>query len=115
MAVKVPLKISDASIRSLEELREHFELGAVLGYYSSGRLVEWLRARLYVEEAEQVMALDAGEDDFSRKLCKILGVHYQENAGNDLSYYIKRNERLARLKKVTIDDAILAAVDMVAF
>jgi len=43
MAVKFPLKMPDGTaVRTIEELREHFDLRTVLDYYSSGWLKEWL-------------------------------------------------------------------------
>ena len=46
MAVKFPLIMSDGTpVRTIEELREHFDLEAVLGYYSNGRLIKWLEDR----------------------------------------------------------------------
>ena len=37
--IKFALKMADgAEVRTLDQLREHFDLASVLGYYSSGRL-----------------------------------------------------------------------------
>lgn len=54
---------------------------------------------------------------FTEKLCDILGVNYSKNeAGQiDLGEISKRNEHLKCLKRYTADDAILAALDRVAF
>ena len=80
MAVKFPLKMADeARVKTLEELREHFDLAAVLGYYDDGRLIRWLRNGFYDKEAEQVETLDKSTGDFVSNLCEILGVAYQEN------------------------------------
>lgn len=118
MAVKFPLKMSDGtSVRTLEELREHFDLEAVLGYYSNGRLVRWLEDRYYNEEAKAVSELDSASENFKRKLCEILGAVYSEkvDGGRDLGDIIKDNEHRERLKKYTTDDSILAAAASVAF
>ena len=118
MAVKFPLKMTDGTmVRTLEELREHFDLTAVLAYYDSGRLTKWLENFYYDEEAKNVLALDPGMDGFAKKLCAILGVEYSESDARqvDLDDISRRNERLERLKQYTADDTILAAVDRVAF
>lgn len=118
MAVNFPLKMADgAMVRTLEELREHFDLTAVLAYYDNGRLAKWLENFLYDKEAKEVTALDANSDDFAKKLCDILGVDYSESDAKqvDLSSISKRNEHLERLKQYTADDTILTAVDRVAF
>jgi len=116
--VKFPLKMANGSqVRTLEDLREHFDLISVLGYYDNGRLYDWLTVYYYNEEAEKINALDSSADDFKKSLCDILGVTYAENesVGVDLSDISERNERLAKLRTITADDAILAAVDSVVF
>ena len=118
MAVKFPLKMADeARVKTLEELREHFDLAAVLGYYDDGRLIRWLRNGFYDKEAEQVKTLDKSTGDFVSNLCEILGVAYQENLYGrvDLDDIIKRNNRIERLRRFTADAEILNAVDRVAF
>ena len=118
MAVKFPLKMAgEARVKTLEELREHFDLAAVLGYYDDGRLIRWLRNGFYDKEAEQVETLDKSTGDFVSNLCEILGVAYQENLYGrvDLDDIIKRNDRIEKLRRFTADAEILSAVDRVAF
>jgi len=116
--IKFPLKMAnEASVRTLEELRENFNLASVLSYYDNGQLVEWLSDRYYDSEAEQIGILDVSSSSFNEKLCEILGVEYsgEISAGVDLSDIATRNERREQLKKFTSDDAILEAVGSVAF
>ena len=41
--VRFPLKMANAAqVRTLDQLRENFDLASVLGYYDNGRLMEWL-------------------------------------------------------------------------
>lgn len=118
MAVKFPLIMTDGTpVRTIEELREHFDLKAVLGYYSNGRLAEWLENRYYDEEAEKVKALDSSLNDFRKNLCSILGVDYlgKEDDGLDLAEITKKRERRELLKKYTADDGVLMSADRVAF
>jgi len=120
MAVKVkfPLKMANGSqVRTLEDLRENFDLASVLGYYDTGRLYDWLMVYYYEEEAKKISDLDSSADDFKESLCDILGATYaeDESVGVDLSDISERNERLAKLKTFTADDTILAAVDNVVF
>lgn len=118
MKIKFPLKMpNDAQVRTIEKLREHFDLAQVLGYYEDGKLAEWLSDRDYKEEAEKVKALDSSSSDFKKSLCHILGVPYSENIDYNLDYaeIVAKNERRERLKQFTAEDDILAAVDMVAF
>ena len=116
--VKFPLKMADdAQVRTLEELREHFDLTSVLGYYDDGRLIEWLTDRYYDDEAEKINALDSSAGDFKKQLCNILGAPYSEDEADvvNLADIAAKNERRERLKKFTADDKILAAADRVAF
>ena len=81
--VKFPLKMADgASVRDPDELKMHFDLLSVLEYYANGKLAEWLDNCLYTHEAQAVRALDSSAEDFSQKLCDILGVAYTEQDGS---------------------------------
>ena len=115
--IKFALKMKDgAEVRTLDQLREHFDLASVLGYYSSGRLYDWLESRGY-DEAEKLKALNPSSASFQKDLCEVLRVAYSEPENSDLSLseIAARNGRLERLKLFTVDDTILAAVDRVAF
>lgn len=114
--VRFPLKIGDNQVRTLEELREHFDLAAVMSYYVNGRLAQWLEDRYYESEAEEINALDSSAQDFKNRLCDILGVDYAKHSGEvNLAQVSAENERRERLKTFTADDKILAAADRVAF
>ena len=115
--IKFALKMKEgAEVRTLDQLREHFDLASVLGYYSSGRLYDWLESRGY-DEAEKLKALNPSSASFQKDLCEVLRVAYSEPENPDLSLseIAARNGRLERLKLFTVDDTILAAVDRVAF
>lgn len=115
MAIKIPLKMSDGTtVRTIEELREHFNLVDVLGYYEDGRLAKWLLDGYYDEEVEKVKALDSSSKEFRKDLCNILGVDYKKYGKLDKDV-LKKKERLERLKQYTDDDRILTSVDSVAF
>ncbi len=118
MAVKFPLKMSDGtSVRTIEELREHFDLRAVLDHYSNGKLLKWLEERYYDEEAKAVRALDLTSQSLKEDLCAILGTPYLErvDAKIDIEDILKRSERRELLKKYTLDARIMESVDKIAF
>lgn len=118
MAVKIPLKMSDGtSVRTIEELREHFDLRAVLDHYSNGRLLKWLEDRYYDEEARAVKALDLTSERLKEDLCAILGTSYLErvDAKIDIGDILKKSERHELLKKYTLDAKIIDSADKVAF
>ena len=116
--IKSPLLMGDGEkVRTVEELREHFDIASVLGHYDSGKLLEWLENYYYDKEAGEVGALDPASADFKEKLRGILGVDCSvEEAGNiELADVSGKNRRLEKLKKYTGDDEMLRAVDYVAF
>lgn len=116
--IKSPLLMADgAKVRTIEELREHFDIASVLAYYDSGKLHEWLENYYYDVEAEKIGKLDSSSTDIKEKICGILGVAYVgEEAGNiSLADVSDKNKRLGKLKKFTSDDEFLKAVDCVAF
>lgn len=118
MAVKFPLKMSDGTlVKTIEELRAHFDLTDVISYYSNGRLINWLESRLYDEEAKKVKALDFKSGSFKEDLCSILGVGYKESEAEKINVddVLRKNECLKRLRTYTVDDKILASIDHVAF
>jgi len=92
MAVKFPLKMSGVEVRTLEDLRKHFDITAVVDYYKSGKLLKWLEDRYYDEEAEKIEGLDANSTDFNQRLCEVFGVEY--DASNTTN-----SERLKEKKK----------------
>lgn len=118
MAIRIPIIMADgARVKTLEELREHFDLATVLAYYKDGRLTKWLQSGYYDTEADKIATLDSATDNFIQNLCEILGVSYYETDVDQagLENAAKKNERRERLKKYTTDDAILEAIDSVAF
>ena len=119
MAIKFPLKMADgAMVRTLEELREHFDMASVLAYYEDGRLKRWLENGYYDNEAAQVDAIDALSENSNKELCRILRLDCIQSAAMqqaDLGDAKKKNKRIESLKKITADDRILSAVDRVAF
>ena len=49
------LKLKDgAEVSTLEELRDNFDLEAVVGYFKSGDLLTWLEDRFYDDEADAI-------------------------------------------------------------
>lgn len=101
-------------VRTLEELKNHFDIKSVVGYFKDGRLLNWLRARYYDDEAEKVAALDNNDLQIHKKLCEIFGVT-AEFEDIDVEEIALRTARLNRLKQYTYNKKILDNVDSVAF
>lgn len=116
--IKFALEMKNGmQVRSLEDLRKHFDLDKTIGYFVDGKLLKWLEDRYYDEEAEAISALSKDDSNFNSKICKILGVEYEDEdlPEIDPEEIERRNERIAKLKQYTADTKILDKVDLVAF
>ena len=112
---RFPLEMSDGTkVNSLDDLKEHFDLEAVLGYYKSGTLLTWLQARYLEDEAEAVSALDESAPDFQKNLCAVFEVEFQGKEV-DLEEIERRQERLKRLRQFTDEEIYIDHIDQVAF
>ena len=112
--VKFPLEMADgAEVRTIEELKEHFDVESVVGYFTDGRLLNWLQSRYYDDEADKVERLTKDDPQLHKKLCGIFGVESAEDV--DPEEIARRQERLNRLKQYTDDREIWNLVDQVAF
>lgn len=65
-----------AQVKTLEELREHFDLISVLEYYASGMLLKWLKSLHYEEEADAVAAMNPFMPEFEKTLCSLFQVPF---------------------------------------
>jgi len=91
--IKFALEMADGvKVRSgLEELREHFDMEKIAGYFLLGKLAEWLEDRFYDEEAEKIRSIDKNAPDFDRQICEVLGVDY--SADNDMDVAFLKREK----------------------
>lgn len=114
--IRFPLQMNGTDVRTIEELRENFDLSSVLGYLTNGKLVTWLEDRYYDNEAMAVRALSTDEADLNQKLMSILGVSNDVKTEEiDLEAIQRRNEKLMLLRQITDDKEIIDNVDCVAF
>ena len=116
--IKFALELRDGEqVRSLEELREYFDIEKIIGYYQDGKLQIWLEDRFYVDEADAIRRMTGEEKNLGEMLCKIFHVEYKGKAeGYDEPETIAwRNERVGKLKQYTADKEIINNIDCVAF
>ncbi len=115
--IKFPLRMTDGTdVRTLEELKEHFDLKSVLEYYTSGKLLTWLKDRYCDIEAGKLSALSAENPDFRKQLCEIFGISLEEEQHQEIDMELirRRNEKKEELLKVTSDAELLQNIDSVA-
>ena len=74
--VRLPLLINKQRIKTLEELRENFNLIELIKRYKGGQLRAWLNCWDFSSEQEQLEALspDLPEQELQEALCRIFGV-----------------------------------------
>ena len=119
MARKIKFALEMANgvkVRSnLDELRANFDVEKAVGYFLSGKLIEWLEDRYYDEEASLLKALDRDTPDFEKKLCEILGAEQTQSATLDVGALGRLNEKKAILRQKTDDVNIIANAAKTAF
>ena len=113
--IKFPLKLKDDfQVRTLEELKEHFDLDKIVAYFLDGKLLIWLKARYYEPEIKAVRSLRKNDSELQKKLCQIFGVEYSDYQ-LDINEVEERNRRLGILRQFTSDPTVLEQVASVAF
>ena len=114
--IRFPLKMKNgAEVRSLDELKENFDLESVLGYFTDGKLQTWLADRYYDEKAKAVAALSTDTPNLNVKLCEILEVEYEAEVDEtDVDLIARRREKLQIISGVTDNREILDNIDLVA-
>lgn len=113
--VKLPLEMANGVMaRTIEELKENFDIKKVVGYFLDGKLKTWLEVRYYEDELEKVNELSDTDPELTKKLCEIFDIEYI-NEEIDVVIIQEKNEKLLKLKQYTDDNEILANIDSVAF
>lgn len=107
--IKFGLNMPDKdNIRTIEELKQHFDLETVLEYYFNKKLLTWLSDRHYDKEFEQVTALDSKAADFKQELCKIFDAPYTKAAKSVTVDDVENlNQFKQTLRQYTSDETIL--------
>ncbi len=113
--IRFPLKMKKGiEVRTIEELRENFDMDAVLENYTSGKLDTWLRGRYYDNIANAIKALDDNVEGFYAQLCSTLGVEYQEQQHTSVSEAQYKQEKLQRFQSLECYDRYSDKFDQVA-
>ena len=105
------------AVRTLEELKENWDLERIVSYYHNGRLLTWLSDRYYDEQAEQLQSLQntLNATELQRQLCAIFEMPFNETNAVDMDVVVDRDAQLNKLRKITADDKVLKNIDKVAF
>lgn len=105
------------NIRTIEDLKEYFDLKSALEYYFNGKLTDWLNDRGYDDYVQQINKLDSSKDDFEEKLCKIFDVEFKNEALDSVTAEAAEAlvDRKEEIRKYTDDADILDNADKVVF
>lgn len=114
--VKFPLEMANGvQVRTMEELKDNFDVNKVLGYFLEGKLHTFLEDRYYDEEAEKIAELNSDDSMLAKKICEIFEVEYVETEEVNIDKIASDNERIAKIKQFTDDENIINNFDKVAF
>ncbi len=116
--IKFPLTMkNDVKVRTIEDLREYFDLEKVVEYFLDGKLLAWLDARYYEKESDAIQSLQKDDEKLQQKLCNIFDVEYDGKtlSSVNLENILEHNRRLNELKQFTSDATILNQINQVAF
>lgn len=78
--IKFNLKCDNASVRTLDDLREHFCIQDILDYFKNGLLARWLNVHGYKDELEKLSNIQSTTDeDLVVQIATVLDVECDEN------------------------------------
>lgn len=69
----------DFPAKTIEDVKEHFDIKRLEKYAKSGELLTWLQDRYYEDEVEQLSGFDMKGKDLSQNLCTLFGMDPKEH------------------------------------
>ena len=113
--IRFALPMGDgAEVRTIEDLRKHFDLYEVVGYYLDGKLVEWLQDRHYENTEKQISDLKITDPDFVAKLCTALKVDTPPVDKVDIKALASLNRKEDEVAQLTSDPEAVSHVKSLA-
>ena len=97
------LEMKGVEIKTLENLRENFDLEKAVEYFKSGELLDWLEDRFYDDEAEKIENISPDDKNLSQKICAALGV----DCDDDVEFIQRVREKKNILSEKTDDENII--------
>ncbi|MBZ0312426.1 DUF5050 domain-containing protein [Clostridium butyricum] len=113
--IRFPLIMKDGiQVRTIEELRENFDLEKVIEYFLDGKLITWVKDRDYKDKANELEALNIHSSNFKKSITKIFDININQNSINieKIEHEYKRKKEL---KEYIEDQSILNNIENVAF
>lgn len=112
--IRFPLIMKDGiQVRTIEELRENFDLEKVIEYFLDGKLKAWLNQRSYFEELELINKLNIDSKNIPSQLCSMCKVICFQRV--DVNKIIMKENREKLLKEYADSDDWKDKIDYIAF
>lgn len=113
--VKFPLHMANgADVRTLDDLIANFDLTSVLGYYSNGKLLTWLKDHYCDVEAAKVEAINP-DGNLAKQICAAFGIEPDEETEDvDMDFVARRNEKKQELLALGATKEMIDKIDFVA-
>lgn len=116
--VKLPLEMADGvQVRTIDELKNNWNLEKILNHFLTGRLLNWLKDRYYLEQADAIEKLDRNlaDKELQKRICDIFEIKFVEESSINIDELNEKNRRLDIIRTYTDDDEILKNIDKIAF
>ena len=116
VAINFPLILkNNVKVRSIEELRENFDIAKIMEYYCNGKLLQWLERRYYDEIAEKIKALSQNNEKLVEKIAEILGAKIEKEKENTINIVeIQEKVNLKEKVKDWVAEEYLEKIDFIA-
>lgn len=112
--IKFPLEMKDGiKVRTLEELRSHFDAEKVLLYYREGKLLSWLSDRHYDEYIAEFKKI-RNTDNPLPEICRVLDIKDVDTEYIDVGKIEQKNNKILKVKEYTDRKEVLDNIDLVA-
>ena len=102
-------------VRTIDELKDNFDINAILGYLADGKLQLWLTHRYCHDLVDTINALDKKDPNLAAKICSIFNVENDNLSNIDINYIKQRNEKIRVLQDYVEDASVVDNVDNIAF
>ena len=104
--IKFPLEMANGTkVRTLEDLKEHYDIASVIKYYKDGRLLRWLKANYEDEITEK---LQESEKQSLKNIFSVLDL--PEPSDEDLKNADLRNISASKNFEATEDDNLKVGI-----
>ena len=100
-------------VRTLEELRSHFDAEKVLLYYREGKLLSWLSDRHYDEYIAEFKKI-RNTDNPLPEICRVLDIKDVDTEYIDVGKIEQKNKKILKVKEYTDRKEVLDNIDLVA-